>query len=238
MKSLEDKQTIIEHLEEFRKRLFLSAIFFVASFLVSLIGSADIYKALTSNFHEKLVVLGPNDILWIYVSIAGLCAVTFSIPFVCYQVWAYIRPALEKKEAQALLMYIPAVFFCFVAGLLFGFFLVTPALLEVLLSLGEDLFATQLTAQNYLTFVMNTTLPIACLFEFPVVIAFLTAIYIVTPQFLIKYRRYAYFILIVIAVVVTPADFMSDLVMCVPLVLIYEISVVVSKLVYKRRGVK
>ena len=147
-------------------------------------------------------------------------------------------PALEEKEARALLAYIPAVFICFTVGLIFGFFLVTPAILNVLLSIGDDLFNTQLTAQNYLSFVINTTIPIAILFEFPVVVAFLTSLGILTPSFLTRNRRYAYFILIVIAVVITPADFISDIVMSIPLILIYEISIVISKYIYNKRGEK
>ena len=222
-----DKISTVDHLTELRKRLILSLVFFIVSFIVSLLWSADIYKFLTSNFNNKLIVLGPNDILWIYLTLAGICAFTFSIPFICYQILAFIKPALEEKEARALLAYIPAVFICFIVGLIFGFFLVTPAILNVLLSIGDDLFNTQLTAQNYLSFVINTTIPIAILFEFPVVVAFLT-----------RNRRYAYFILIVIAVVITPADFISDIVMSIPLILIYEISIVISKYIYNKRGEK
>jgi len=148
------------------------------------------------------------------------------------------KSALEEKEARALLAYIPAVFICFTVGLIFGFFLVTPAILNVLLSIGDDLFNTQLTAQNYLSFVINTTIPIAILFEFPVVVAFLTSLGILTPSFLIRNRRYAYFILIIIAVVITPADFVSDIVMSIPLILIYEISIIISKYIYNKRGEK
>ncbi|AME09035.1 MULTISPECIES: twin-arginine translocase subunit TatC [Gemella] len=231
-----DKVSTVDHLTELRRRLILSLLFFIISFLVSLVWSADIYKFLTSNFKDKLIVLGPNDILWIYLTLAGICAITFTIPFACYQIWAFIKPALERREARALLAYIPAVFICFTVGLLFGFFLVTPAILNVLLSIGNDLFNTQLTAQNYLSFVINTTIPIAILFEFPVVVAFLTSLGIVTPKFLTKNRRYAYFILIVIAVVITPADFISDIVMSIPLILIYEVSVLISKYIYKKRG--
>ena len=233
-----DKVSTVDHLIELRKRLILSLVFFIVSFIVSLLWSADIYKFLTSNFNNKLIVLGPNDILWIYLTLAGLCSFTFSIPFICYQIWAFIKPALKEREARALLAYIPAVFICFSVGLAFGFFLVTPAILNVLLSIGDDLFNTQLTAQNYLSFVINTTIPIAILFEFPVIVAFLTSLGILTPTFLTRNRRYAYFILIVIAVVITPADFISDIVMSIPLILIYEISIIISKYIYNKRGEK
>ena len=228
--------TIVEHLVEFRKRLLAVVICFFLVFCVSLLFADQIYQYVTQSFQQKLIVLGPNDILWIYLTLAGICAITFTIPFTCYQIWAFIKPGLEEREARALLAYIPAVFICFSLGLAFGFFLVTPAILNVLLSIGDDLFNTQLTAQNYLSFVINTTIPIAILFEFPVIIAFLTSIGIITPLFLTRNRRYAYFILIFVAVVITPADFISDIVMSIPLILIYELSVLISKYIYKKRG--
>ena len=128
-----------------------------------------------------------------------------------------------------------ATFVCFVLGLAFGYYFVSPAILEVLLKLGEGLFNTQITAQNYLTFLLHTTVPLAVLFEFPVVVSFLTSIGILTPVFLTRYRRYAYFVLLVLAVILTPADFISDLAMTAPLILLYEVSLTLSKLIYKRK---
>ncbi|WP_128837671.1 twin-arginine translocase subunit TatC, partial [Streptococcus sp. DD11] len=199
------EQTVIEHLTEFRRRFIAVLACFICVFLISLLFSADIYKWLTSNFEQKLLVLGPDDILWIYVSLASLAAFSLTLPFLVYQIWAFIRPALKDREAKAVFVYIPATFLCFVLGLAFGFYFVTPALLQVLLSLGEGLFETQLTAQNYLSFVFHTAIPIACLFELPVLVAFLTSIGLLNPVFLVKYRRYAYFILLVLAVILTPA---------------------------------
>lgn len=131
------EQTIIEHLIEFRQRfLAVLACFFVV-FLVGLLFSADIYRWLTSNFEQNLLVLGPDDILWIYISLASLVAFSLTLPFLVYQVWEFVRPALRANEARAVFTYIPATFLCFVLGLAFGFYFVTPAILKVLLSLGE-----------------------------------------------------------------------------------------------------
>jgi len=190
---------------------------------------------LTGSFKEKLTVLGPDDILGIYLMLAGICAFSITLPFASYQIWAFIRPALEKKEAKIVLSYIPATFILFIAGLSFGFFFVTPALLSVLLSFGDNLFNVQLTANNYLEFVLHTSLPLGIIFELPVLVAFLTSLHILTPQYLIKNRRYAYFALLVIAVVVTPADFISDLTMTAPLILLYEASIIVCKYIYRKR---
>ena len=230
-----DEQTLIEHLSEFRKRLIVIIVFFIIAFLISLVFCSNIYKLLTASFNQKLVVLGPNDILSIYLMLAGICAFSLTLPFASYQIWAFVRPALEEREAKVVLSYVPATFILFIAGLCFGFFFITPALLNVLLSFGDDLFNIQLTANSYLTFIIHTSLPLGIIFELPVIVAFLTSLHILTPQYLIKNRRYGYFILLVLAVVLTPADFISDLTMTAPLILLYEVSILVCKYIYKKR---
>ena len=230
-----DEQTLIEHLSEFRKRLIVIIVFFIIAFLISLVFCSSIYKLLTAYFNQKLVVLGPNDILSIYLMLAGICAFSLTLPFASYQIWAFVRPALEEREAKVVLSYVPATFILFIAGLCFGFFFITPALLNVLLSFGDDLFNIQLTANSYLIFIIHTSLPLGIIFELPVIVAFLTSLHILTPQYLIKNRRYGYFILLVLAVVLTPADFISDLTMAAPLILLYEVSILVCKYIYKKR---
>ena len=230
------EQTIVEHLTEFRNRLMIVALTFFMVFCLSLFFADKIYLFLTASVKQKLLVLGPNDILWIYVSLSSLMAFSLTLPMTVYQIWSYIRPALKEGEVGKVAYYIPASFICFLSGLAFGFYFVSPAILQVLLGIGQDLFETQLTAQNYLSFLYHTSLPIALLFELPVIVAFLTSIGLLSPQFLVKYRRYAYFALLVIAVVITPADFISDLTMTIPLLFIFEGSILVSRMIYNRKG--
>ena len=125
-------------------------------------------------------------------------------------------------------------------GIAFGFYLVAPALLQVLLNWSQELFETRLTVGNYLDFIFGVTLPLGFLFEMPVLVAFLTHIGLLSPKWLSAYCRYAYFVLLVLAVVLTPADFVSDLAMLVPLVGLYEMIILISHwiLYRKRRGGK
>ncbi|MBP2622350.1 twin-arginine translocase subunit TatC [Streptococcus oricebi] len=230
-----EQLTVVEHLSEFRTRFLLVLAWFLLVFILAFCFSGNLYQWLTSHFQQKLIVLGPNDILWIYVRLASLVAFSLTLPFLVYQVWEFVRPALKDSEAKAIFAYIPASFVSFVLGLAFGFYLVSPAILNLLLSLGDQLFDVRLTAQSYLTFIFHTSLPMAILFELPVIVAFLTSIGLLKPKFLVQYRRYAYFILLVIAVVITPADFVSDLTMTAPLIFIFELSLVLSKMIYRKK---
>lgn len=232
--------SLVGHLAEFRSRLIASLIWFVLWFCLGIFLVYPFYHLVTQFLDQPLLALGPNEILWLYVKVASLVALSASLPFVTYQIWAYVKPALKQEELRAIYWYLPAVFLCFIMGLAFGFYLVAPALLQVLLNWSQELFETRLTVGNYLDFIFGVTLPLGFLFEMPVLVAFLTHIGLLSPKWLSAYRRYAYFVLLVLAVVLTPADFVSDLAMLVPLVGLYEISILISHwiLYRKRRGGK
>ncbi len=155
---------------------------YIIVFCVPFVFGGELYQALTASLDKHCWYLGPNDILWIYVSLASLMAFSLTLPFTVYQIWQFVRPALRENEARAVFAYIPASFMLFCIGLAFGYFFVSPAILEVLLRLGEGLFDTQLTAQNYLTFLLayHRAFRRFCS-SLPVLVAFLTSIGILTP---------------------------------------------------------
>ncbi|MEY2195806.1 twin-arginine translocase subunit TatC [Neobacillus sp. BF23-41] len=231
---MEDKElNLVDHLEELRKRIIVSALAFVVFFIAGFIYVDDIYKWFVGN--TKLMVLGPSDIMWIYFMLATVVAVAGTIPVLALQIWLFVRPALRPIERRITISYVPALFFLFIIGLAFGYFIIFPMVLDFLVSMGKDMFVTNFTAERYFSFIMNMTLPFGVLFELPVVVMFLTSLGIINPFVLAKIRKYAYFVLIIIAIVITPPDFMSDFVVTLPLLLLYEISINLSKFVYRKR---
>ncbi|MEH7500507.1 twin-arginine translocase subunit TatC [Neobacillus drentensis] len=231
---MDDKElNLVDHLEELRKRIIVSALAFVVFFIAGFIYVDDIYKWFVGN--TKLMVLGPSDIMWIYFMLATVVAVAGTIPVLALQIWLFVRPALRPIERKITLSYVPALFFLFIIGLAFGYFIIFPMVLDFLVNMGKDMFVTNFTAERYFSFIMNMTLPFGVLFELPVVVMFLTSLGIINPFVLSKIRKYAYFVLIIIAIVITPPDFMSDFVVTVPLLLLYEISINLSKFVYRKR---
>jgi sec-independent protein translocase protein TatC len=233
---MEDKELqLVDHLEELRKRIIISALAFVVFFIVGFIYVDDIYKWFVRDLHVKLMVLGPSDIMWIYFMLATVVAVTGTIPVLALQIWLFVRPALRPIERRVTLTYVPGLFFLFIIGLAFGYFVIFPMVFKFLVNLGGGMFVTNFTADRYFSFIMNMTLPFGVLFELPVVVMFLTSLGIINPFVLSKIRKYAYFVLIIIAVVITPPDFMSDFVVTLPLLLLYEVSINLSKFVYRKR---
>ncbi|MBO0958265.1 twin-arginine translocase subunit TatC [Neobacillus sp. MM2021_6] len=231
---MEDKElNLVDHLEELRKRIIISALAFVVFFIIAFIYVDDIYKWFVGD--QKLLVLGPSDIMWIYFMLAGVVALAGTIPVLALQIWLFVKPALRPVERRITLSYVPALFLLFIIGLAFGYFAIFPMVLNFLVNIGQDMFVTNFTAERYFSFILNMTLPFGVLFELPVVVMFLTSLGIINPFVLSKIRKYAYFVLIIIAVVITPPDFMSDFVVTLPLLLLYEVSINLSKFVYRKR---
>src|SRR4051812_637018 len=231
-----DKElNIIDHLDELRKRLIIIVAAFIIFFIVGFMYVEEIYRWFVRDLDVKLIVLGPSDILWVYFMIAAVIAVAGTIPVLATQIWLFIKPALKPIERKVSLSYIPALFILFIVGLSFGYFVIFPTVMSFLIELGGEMMATNFTAEKYFRFLMNTTIPFGVLFELPVVLMFLTSLGIINPYVLQKIRKYAYFILILVAIIISPPDFMSDFIVAIPLILLYEISVNLSKIVYKRK---
>lgn len=228
----------LEHFGELRKRIIITLVTFLVFLTASFLFVEKIYQFLVKDLPMKLAILGPSDILYVYFMIAGIAAIAGTIPFGAHQVWLFIRPALSKKEQKVALAYIPALFLLFLAGISFGYFVLFPLVMSFLISLSGDMFTTFFTTEKYFAFLLHMTLPFGILFELPVVIMFLTSLGILDPYRLQKIRKYAYFALVVVAVFITPPDLLSDILVIIPLLLLYESSVSLSKIVYKKKLAK
>lgn len=231
-----DKElNIIEHMDEFRKRLIITAIAFVIFLAVGLIYVKDIYTFFMGGLGYKLLILGPSDIIGIYFQIASIFACAATIPIAAWQLWLFVKPALTPIERKITLAYIPALFILFILGLAFGYFFIFPNIMRFLVQLGQNLMTTSFTADKYFSFLLNMTLPFGFAFELPLVMMFLTTLGIVNPYKVVKLRKYAYLILVIIASMISPPEIMSHLSVAIPLILIFEISITLSKGVYKRK---
>ena len=227
--------SLIGHLDELRNRLIVTAVAFLVFLCASFFFVKDIYLFFTEDLQEQLIVLGPSDIMWIYFTIACVIAFACTIPVLALQIWLFVKPALKKQEQKIALSYIPALFLLFIGGLAFGYFVIFPLVLNFLVELGAGVMDMSFTVERYFKFLINMTLPFGVLFELPIVMMFLTSLGILNPYVMVKIRKYAYFVLIVIAILITPPEFMSDFVVSVPLLLLYEISISLSKIVYQRK---
>lgn len=229
------EMTLVQHMEELRKRIMISLIAFILFFILGFVFVKDVYAWFVSSLEFNLTVLGPGEIIWIYFMIATIVAIFGTIPVVAMQIWSFVRPALKKREQRTTLLYVPASFLLFILGFSFGYFVILPVVMSFLMGLGSDMFDMMFTIEKYFKFVLSMTIPFAILFELPVVVMFLTSLGIINPIKLRKVRRYAYFVLVVISVIISPPDFLSDFLVIIPLLTLYEFSIMLSSLVYRRK---
>ncbi|MED2942793.1 twin-arginine translocase subunit TatC [Bacillus swezeyi] len=226
---------LIDHLEELRQRIIKTLLTFILFLITGFLFVQDIYDWLIRDLDAKLAVLGPGDILWVYMMISGVLAIAATIPVAAFQTWRFVAPALSEHERRVALFYIPGLFIFFILGVLFGYFVLFPLVLQFLINLSAGHFQTVFTAERYFRFMINLTLPFGFLFEMPLIVMFLTSLGILNPTRLAKMRKISYFALIVISVVITPPDFISDVLVIVPLLVLYELSISLSAFIYRKK---
>ncbi|EZH65037.1 hypothetical protein DH09_15430 [Bacillaceae bacterium JMAK1] len=229
-----EKQPTLEHITVLRGAVLRSLLVYAFIFIV-LFFALRFYMDLLIGDRE-LVMLGPLDAIKLYFTLAGVLGLGFSAPYLAFEAWRFVKPALSTKEASILFQYIPAIFVCFIIGLCFGFFVIHPLAFAFLTELGELHFDMMITASEYFSFVLMATLPAGFLFELPLIIMALTSFGLLNPYSLGKVRKYAYFALLCISVLITPPDFLTDILVVIPFILLYELGIVLAKVVHKRKA--
>ncbi|MFD0588860.1 twin-arginine translocase subunit TatC [Paenibacillus sp. GCM10027627] len=232
---------LLEHLGELRKRLIGVMIVLALGLVLGIVVAEPAYNYLMSQEPANTLTLHTFS-LWdgigMYMKIAFVIALLITLPFTTYQLWAFVKPALLPHEQRSTLKYVPFALIMFLIGLAFSYFVVFPLAFEFTRTVASHLQLEETYGVvQYFTFMFSILIPIALLFELPLLIMFLTAIRIVNPLRLKKMRRLAYFIMAVIGITITPPDFISDVLVIIPLIVLYEISLMLSGFVYKKQQI-
>lgn len=233
----DELQPLSDHLGELRRRIIWCAVFYIIALLVSFLYSNEIFQYIKNDLIPKneLNTMGPTDGLRIYMNISFLLAFIITLPIILYHVWQFVRPGLHPREQRAALMYIPIALGLFLFGIAFGYFIIVPYLLEFLQGISEQMgLGVLYNVVDTFRFLLGVILPLGVFFELPIIILFLTRIRLVTPPLLIKLRRPAYFIMVVIAAIITPPDFYTNILVAIPLIALYEISIWLSTWLVKK----
>lgn len=230
------KMTLWDHFGELRRRLVYVLIVFVLSMLVGLFFAEEVvtYLKLQVAGQLELAVFSPTDGIKVYIQFAVAVAMTLTMPFGLYHIWAFVKPGLTEKERKLTLSYIPGGTLLFLIGLSFGYFLLFPFVLNFMTSIAIKLEATEVYGMlQYFSFLFKLIIPFGFLFQMPLLIMFFTRLGLLTPAFLKKIRKYAYFALFVLAALITPPELLSHLLVTVPLIILYEISIWFAQVSYR-----
>ncbi|UBZ07427.1 twin-arginine translocase subunit TatC [Salegentibacter mishustinae] len=158
-----------------------------------------------------------------------------AFPYVIYQFWQFVSPAMHDNERKHSKGFIFITSFLFFIGVVFGYYVVTPLSINFLgkYQVSEAVF-NDFDLSSYIGLVRASVLASGLIFELPIVIYFLTRVGVVTPQFLKKYRKYALVIVLILSAVITPPDIVSQIIVAIPVLILYEVSILISKVIYKQ----
>jgi sec-independent protein translocase protein TatC len=173
-----------------------------------------------------------NILIWTCVT-AGFI---ISFPYILYLFWSFISPALYEKERKNAVSFIITASVLFFLGVLFGYFIVIPMSVNFFATFRvSEAVKNEFNIESYMSMIKTSVLASGLFFELPIIVYFLTKLGLVTPVFLRKYRKYGIVIILIVAAIVTPPDIVSQIIVSIPMLLIYEVSIFISAIVEKRR---
>ena len=229
--NFEDRMTLVEHLDELRTRLIVSGVFVLVVAALCFWQNHAILDIANAPLPDDVepITLSPSEPFMTTLTVVLYSAILISLPFLLYQLYAFVLPALspnEKRTMVPLLMLVPVLF---ILGVVFAYFIVVPAAIKFLLNFNDDQFSVQIRAREYYSFFSLALISVGILFQIPVGILAITRLGIVTPEQLAKNRRYAILVCAVLAMLLPGTDPITMLISMAPLVLLFELSLILSR---------
>lgn len=230
------------HLDELRSRLVKSFLTILVLFIISLAFSTKILNFLKIPLEKALPAgtsalhfTGPMDVFMVNIKVAFLMSVVFGAPAWLYQFWKFLEPALYPKERKYVMPFIIATIGCFLTGVAFCYFFMIPMALHYLIGIGLEVAAPIITITDYVSLISVMILGFGLVFETPVILVLLAMLDIVSAEALAAQRRLTFVIILIVAAVITPPDPISMLGMAIPCYLMYELSILIIRVIKRKR---
>jgi sec-independent protein translocase protein TatC len=229
--SFEDRLTLVAHLDELRTRIIVSISAFALAFAVCFWQNSRLLDVANAPLPDGRVPItfGVAEPFTTTVTVSAYAAIVISLPVILYQAYAYLLPAMTDRERRVTVPLMIMVPLLFIAGVVFGYFVVLPAATKFLLNFNQSQFNIQVRAKDYYSFFTTTLGAMGLIFQLPIGILAVTRLGIVTPRQLAKNRRYAYLIIAVVAMLLPGTDPVSMLLEMVPLIVLFEASLILAR---------
>ena len=230
--SHEDQLTLVEHLDELRSRIVVCAVVFGVALALCFWQNhllLEIASGPLPSGHEKLLTLGVTEPFTITLTVAAYGAIILAAPVLIYQIYAYVLPAFSSREKRVIFPIMVMAPFLFLLGVVFAYFIVMPAAVKFLLNFNDSQFNVQARARDYYSFFSTTMLAGGVVFELPMAILAVTRLGIVKVEQLRSNRRYAYLVIAIVAAALPGVDPVSMLIEMVPLLVLYELSILLAR---------
>lgn len=236
------KGTIFEHLQELRSVIIISFLAFFVGMLVCYFFLREPLMTVVfgpiRNIGKDVVIIGVAEGFMIQIKLACVGGIIIASPVILWQIIYFVLPALYKNEKRAFFIYFFTSLILFVVGIILGYLFVLKIGLHAFLIDYDKGFDTMISASKYLSFYTYFLLPFGLILQIPLLTFFLSRLGIVTPNFLRRNRGYAVLIILIIAAVITPPDVISQILITLPMVFLYEVSILLAVLVDRKRKVK
>jgi len=236
-----EKQPFLSHLEELRKRLVVCAIGVGAGFVIAYIFAERLFQLLVAPLKavmpegDQLIFTNLPEMFFAYIKVAFIAGIMAASPLIFYQLWMFIAPGLYRKEKKMAIPFVISSTILFVGGALFGYFVVFPFGFKFFIGFSNEYVKALPSVKQYFSFSMKLLFAFGAVFELPVIIFFLSKMGIVTPQFLRQKRKYAILLTFALAAILTPPDVITQCMMAGPLIVLYEIGILVSRIAQKKK---
>jgi sec-independent protein translocase protein TatC len=251
------KLPLTVHLSELRKRILVSLAVLLIAFLAIFNYSAELFDILTfplksemkldftnpyMHIKEKtpvsLVFLAPAEAFWMHMKVSFVASFIFALPFIFYQIWKFISPGLKSNEKKYVIPFLVISTALFLAGSFFCFVIILPFAMTFLLGYKTGSLTPMISVGSYIDFCLKFILAFGAIFELPLVIIFLAKFGIVSPHSFAKNRKYAILFAFIAAAVLTPTpDAFNQCLMAVPIILLYEIGILLSSIIYRKKKI-
>ena len=187
-------------------------------------------------FTDNLISLKPTQQIMTAIWSSLILGIILAFPYLLWELWRFISPGLTKKEIKSSRGFMFIASFLFFCGIAFSFYVIAPISIHFLYNYKiSDVIQNNFTLESHIGLVTNMLLGVSVLFELPVLVYFLTKIGLVTPEFLRKYRKHALVLVLILAAIITPPDVASQVIVAIPILVLYEISIKVSRMVIKKQ---
>jgi sec-independent protein translocase protein TatC len=235
--SFGDRLSLVEHLDELRTRIVVSISAFVVAFALCFSENSRLLEIANAPLPEGMVpvTFGVAEPFTTTVMVSAYAAIVISLPVILYEAYAYLLPAMTERERRVIMPFLIMAPLLFMAGAVFGYFVVLPAATKFLLNFNQSQFNIQVRAKDYYSFFTVTLGAMGLIFQLPIGILAVTRLGIVTPKQLAKNRRYAYVIIAVVAMVLPGTDPVSMLLEMVPLIVLFEASLILARVLGRPR---
>lgn len=231
--------TLVGHLAELRRRIIQSGIFFIISTLICYYYSEYIVRDILNRAPKiNFVFIAPAELLLSYIKIAVVGGLVLALPFIIFQLWSFISPGFKLNERKYIIVSLSIGSIFFFSGVLFAYLIVLPSMIQFFIGFQIDEIRPMISFSSYLGFVISTLLAFGVIFELPVIMIILTRFNIVSVNFLKSNRKYIILIIFILAAILTPPDVISQILLALPMLVLFEIGIFFSKIVEKKNKEK